>query len=997
MAEQNGTQPGAANKESGGQQWRQWLRSRWTIGGALGLLAYALAGFFGAPWLVNRYLPRYLNEQLQHQASLGRVRINPFLFTCELREFQLRDAEGTPLLEFARLFIDFELESLFRRAWTFADIDLESPSLHLLIGEDGRLNLARLAEMLPAGEEPSATPPPADKPVRMLLKRANLTAGTVHFSDHSGSTPVAVSSTPISLELREISTLPERRGSHLLTAVLPGGGKLGWRGEATLIPLASHGTLELDDFQPAAVWQFFQDQFKLAKPEGVVRLHFDYRFAHAQGETTLVAQPLDLAVQGLVVREKGREQPLLHLAGLEATNARFDLARRELHFPSIVLRQGGLNAVMDRDGVLNWQQLLIPADQEATSAAAPVIPGAAAPAWRFALDRLELADFALDYADHGFSPALEYGLRDLTVSLTGIDTESKQPIQVAAKARVAQGGSVAASGSLAQDGTEAVGKIKVDRLNLRPLDPVLGEHLLLRLAAGEFFLDGGFSRQAGPAVPQFKAQGNLGINNLRLTERVTGQPFLACKELAVAGLDFTLAPDRLAIREVKLTEPAASVVIFKDRSFNLAKIIREKPARPLESSPFPLSVERVRLENGVVDFADFSLVLPFAARIEKFTGSARNITSDPAGRTTLQFNGQVGEFGQAKVDGALAPLTPKKFTDIQVTFRNVDLPPLSPYAATFAGRRIVAGRLDLDLGYKIKESELLGDNKIVLKKFTLGERVESPSALDLPLDLAIALLTDTQGKIDLALPVRGNVDDPEFSYGHVIWQVVRNLLHRIVTAPFRALAALFGGGEQQPDTVFFEPGRAELAPPEREKVRQVSAALGQRPQLRLIVPGAFAEDLDGAALRELAVRRALAQRLGMVLASEEDPGPVVFDHAQSQRALETLADSAALAEFQAAYEKEAGRPARRVNPDLALVGRGSDDFDFYQALFQHLVKTAPLAGDALPTLAAARQQAIILEFTTGAGLAPERLKVGEIVSTEGKDKSVPLKMELGAR
>jgi hypothetical protein len=354
----------------------------------------------------------------------------------------------------------------------------------------------------------------------------------------------------------------------------------------------------------------------------------------------------------------------------------------------------------------------------------------------------------------------------------------------------------------------------------------------------------------------------------------------------------------------------------------------------------------------------------------------------------------VGAFGLAKVDGALAPMAPKRFTDIKVLFRNVDLPPLSPYTVTFAGRRIASGRLDLDLGYRIEKSELLGDNKVLLRHFTLGERVESPSALSLPLDLAIALLTDSQGRIDVAVPVRGNVDHPEFSYGHLIWQAVRNILSRIATAPFRALGSLLGFGSEEADTVLFAPGQSEVAPPEREKLYKVAEILDQREKLLLTVHGTFVRDLDGAVI----VRRALAKRLGATLAPEEDP-PADFAQAKTQRGLELMTGSADLAAFQAEYEKSAGRKVRRVNPALALVGRGSsDDLDFYKALFEHLVKTAPFVGQELQGLAARRRVAMIQELVVSTGLTPESVAAGvKAEEAQGQDGAVPVRMELSVR
>jgi hypothetical protein len=98
------------------------------------------------------------------------------------------------------------------------------------------------------------------------------------------------------------------------------------------------------------------------------------------------------------------------------------------------------------------------------------------------------------------------------------------------------------------------------------------------------------------------------------------------------------------------------------------------------------------------------------------------------------------------------PSSPRTLLDIEAHFDKVRMPPLSPYSATFAGRKIAAGKLWLDLHYKIVKGELAGEHKIVLEDFKLGKRVEAPDARDLPLDLAIALLTDSKGKMNLAVP-----------------------------------------------------------------------------------------------------------------------------------------------------------------------------------------------------------------------------------------------------
>jgi hypothetical protein len=614
-------------------------------------------------------------------------------------------------------------------------------------------------------------------------------------------------------------------------------------------------------------------------------------------------------------------------------------------------------------------------------------------AWRFALDRFSVSGFRLGFVDRKYKPPLAYELTDLKAQARDFGSPADKPISFEAQAGIRQGGSTRLSGTIAQSAGK-LGQIEaqvgITEMNLKPLASLVAEHAALALVSGNLSTDMHLLHATDKTEPSLAMKGEARIGKLLLNEEGTGARLLAWKELAASGLDFGLNPDRLTIEQIRLRAPEVKITIFKDQSLNLAKIRKQTKEEDAEKPPFPVAVERVRLNNGVVDFADLSLVLPFATRIEQCKGAATGISTKPASRAALKFEGKVGEFGQAKARGSLIPSNPKQFTDIKVTFRNVAMPPLSPYSATFAGRTITSGKLNLDLGYKIKDSELLGENAVMLEDFTLGDRVESPSAMDLPLDLAIALLTDSEGKIDLAMPIRGNVDHPEFSYGHLIRQALFNLLTKIVTAPFRALGALLGTSSENPDLILFEPGRAKLAPPEQEKLKNVAEALDKREQLQLTVHGGFEPGLDGTAIKRSQLRRTLVRKFGT------KRGPLAFDNAKTQRALEKLGEDK-LAAFQAGYEKTTGQKVKRVNPALALLGRASEDSAFYRALFDHLVETAPLPQAELQTLAEQRGLAIVQELTTRFGGDAAKISVGAPVQTEEQEEGIPAKLELTIR
>jgi hypothetical protein len=438
---------------------------------------------------------------------------------------------------------------------------------------------------------------------------------------------------------------------------------------------------------------------------------------------------------------------------------------------------------------------------------------------------------------------------------------------------------------------------------------------------------------------------------------------------------------------------STKVLVNKDRSTNLGQAMKPAgaakpaadppPAAETQKADFPVSIERVSVDKASVDFSDLSLVLPFAAKIEELGGTVAGLSTDRASRALAKLEGRVDEFGLARIEGSLAIFDPKAFMDLRVAFRNIEMTPLSPYSATFAGRRIASGRLGLDLQYKIDKGALAGDNKVELMKFTLGERVESPGALSLPLDLAIALLTDAEGRIALAVPVKGNVNEPQFSYGHLIWQAITTVLTNIVTAPFRAL---FGSGGDAVESVAFDAGRAALLPPEREKLKRVADALQRRPQLKLVVEGQYS-DADGAALRRRDVAGAIAALLESETAGAEPP-PVNARDAKTQRAMEALfvkrASEQALTEFVAQTEKARGKPVERVGAFLALVGRASEDGAFYDALLERLHATAPLPGDALDQLGRARGTAVTEHLEKALSVPGARLERKPPAASDGE-------------
>jgi uncharacterized protein DUF748 len=1103
------------------------------------VLVYALTGFLLAPYLIERTIPGYVQENLGVPTTIGKVRVNPFLLKVEANDFQIGAAGGQPVLAFSRLFVDLELKSLLRWAWTFADVELDQLRINAQIGRDGRLNLADLAERWSKGR-PSQ---PAQKPPRVIVQHVALRAATLTFTDLSQPKPASAKSDAINLDVTQLATIPEREGRYTVSAQLPGGGTLSWQGELALQPIASKGEWRLAGLKLATVWQFFRDEMNLAEPRGNLSIAGRYDFSYDNGAVALALQGVHAQVAGLSLTREGGQRPLIALQTMEATDARYDLAKDELVVPRVKLANGTWSAALSSDGTLDWQNLLkqmarakapqkksasapfrvrldalavdnvgvrytdrtraAPLDYAATlhasgkldvtsgaettrvtgeniqitlgdvslkgassadaladvksvglnggrvdTAARTVtidtlsIKGGSAALTRAADGRIALIDaFAPGRASNGqaaangkstaethwqyvvhaaeasglhvalvdgsYKPVVRYDVEVTSAALKNIASDAKAPIQVNAALRVAQGGTINGSGTLAQDFKQANFQLEAAGINAEPLRPLLARYTVLELKSGNASAVARLDYRSG-SKPAMRVEGNAKILNLLVNEADTGDRFVSWKALVADSVALTLSPNRMTVKEIRVFEPGAKIVVAKDRSVNITQVLKDRgeakattSASQTSSDRFRVRVARIGLQGGTLDFADNSLVLPFATRVRRLNGAMVGLSSAPQSRAELKLDGVIDPNGSARAAGSLKPADPKSFLDINVKFDNVEMPPLSPYTATFAGRKIAAGRLWLDIQYKIVDSQLLGENKIEMADFQLGERVQSPTALDLPLDLAVALLKEPDGRIHLAVPVRGDVDNPKFDYGELIRDAIANTLKRIVTAPFRFIAGVLGGGKGNEDlqSVDFDPGSARLTPPVREQLQKVAQALKERQQLKLVVHGAYDSQRDAQAVRNENLRRAIAQQLGLKLRPGQDPGPIAFDDPDVQRALEKLfaahAGEDAIQKFASEYAKRSGKEPQRVNPLLAVFHRGRGDRDFYEALFERLVQIEPLSDAALPDLAEQRARAIA-DFVAHTGVDAGRIAVGNVQTMEDHSKPVAARLALEA-
>jgi len=377
----------------------------------------------------------------------------------------------------------------------------------------------------------------------------------------------------------------------------------------------------------------------------------------------------------------------------------------------------------------------------------------------------------------------------------------------------------------------------------------------------------------------------------------------------------------------------------------------------------------------------------FNADIQNLSGSVEGLSSNSLEPTALNLEGQVDEFGLVQISGLVNPFNFTESSEVDVRFTNIDMPAMTPYVIKFAGREIREGSVDLGLIYNFEQGQLNANNQMVLKNLRLGERVDHPDAMDLPLDLALALLKHGNGVIDLEVPITGDVNDPSFDFGPAIRRTLSNVLTNIVAAPFRLLGSLVGaGGDNSLESIRFLPGRSDIAPPEQQILTQLGEALAQRPQLMLEVPPLLAEE-DTQALQASKV----GQRIEAALEALSEDDRLLTE--RRRQVLETLysavPNAQALVEIQQLHQQQAPSASEDdpVQTQLDVVAYNAQ-------LRQRLVQTETLSEQELNALASARANEVVTFMTETLGTSSSQIKTIDTARSD-LDEDGWLTMEFG--
>lgn len=956
----------------------RWLHPRrkrfWVI---VVVLLYTLLGLFAAPPLIRSNIIQLLEEDLGRPTSIEKIEINPFYLSLRVQGLEIKDVDGVKLAELDELYVNFQFLSLLKWAWTFSQIELSGPYLHFERLDSGETRLDRLlsdfASARPADtnmDDQSA----GDAP-RLIIRNLDINDGHVDFMDSVPETPVELKLSPINISIQELNTLPGPHGEHTVDISLPNNASLKWSGSLGLAPFESNGKLELEGLHIDPVTAYLEPA-SLESVHAILGSDFQYHLQlDHMGEFRVDINALNFTLDELLVSGLEPVTEFIDIPELSLLDGKLRYPEKSLHFSSLNIRNPQLKAWINEDGSLSIFDLLGDAHEQPHDAGPgheqtgeTVLP------WRVGIGEFVLDNGGLALTDRSIQPNTAINIEQLQVGMSKINNDANAIIPFEIDGKLAQGGSYSVNGNLGvlpdfflsgNAGFHAI-PLSLGQAYIKQFAHITVENGVLKSSI-EFNLaaDGDFSLGGSAEVPE-----------LELSDTINNQKLLSWEMLDID--QFELNAKALRFSQLNFTKPYGRFVIQEDLTTNLAALMLEQPGTPPAATPSEtvnVSIGGMRFDDGSMDFADFSLPLPFATHVAKFGGTISTIDTSSAEPANIRLEGQVDEYGLARVEGSIDMLDPVRHTDIMVEFRNLLMSSLTPYTVAFAGHSIEQGKLDLSLGYSIYQGQLQGTNDIVLSDLVLGEKVDHPDAESLPLGLAVSLLKDSDGVIRIDLPVEGDINDPAFKFGGVIWQAFTGMIKKLVAAPFRLLGNLIGIESEDFGKFEFLAGRSDLTPPELEKIVQLESALQQRPELVVVINGVTSPAIDIPALKSRRLRAIARQRL------QADMDENMMLDEEIRTVVETM-----FTERFPDIPSQSLKAAHTAPPADDPEGKPElDELAWATDMWNRLLASEVITGQDLTDLALARAQAIKAGFIANGQVDAKRIVISETKEVESED------------
>ena len=707
----------------------------------------------------------------------------------------------------------------------------------------------------------------------------------------------------------------------------------------------------------------------------------DFSLIDKNSSLVTVVKDTNFSVRNLLLSKRSTKEQLLHFKEFNVDNISLNSQTKELNISKVAFDRLIANFARQKNGQLNVDKVVIAKATKKIEKKVKKVQSVENP-YRVRVKEVRLNNGSLFFVDKAVKKVQKQKIDRVYIALEDIDSKSKTWFNYRASLRVNTKGKIKAKGKVQHTPLKQKGSIVANKLSLAALTPYLQESSYLSIDDG--FLSFMFNESYIPSKksPDLQLTGSLKLNSLFTSNSNDNNSVLfSLNELEVKPFTLELFPNRLYVDNVLVDSFYVSAKIDENKTLNFAKLLKETSQdnqvdgnrsikKEAQEPIFPITVVKLDVKNGSAEFQDFSLPIKFRTNIHDVQGVLYALSNTPGDTSYLDIDGEVDKYGSTKLKGSVDGFNPKEYTDLDFNFKNLDLHAMSGYSASFAGYEIEAGKLYLDLGYDIMYGELHATNNIMIKHIKLGRELEGENINHLPLGFVIGLLEDSNGIINIDMPIEGNVNEPDFKYGILVRNTLANLIAKAVTSPFKFLGAAMGIDGDELEYIAFEFGKSNITPPEREKLDKIVQVMQKRPKLTLEVDGTYDTVYDLQALK-------LQKLVLMVMKKSGD------ENTQGRTALtvEVLEEIYADMKGSAAVENLKTKLQEIYGDKIAVYKR-----EYQKVLIGLCTQTQQVSVMELEKLGENRANTIKSYLVNEQNLETDRVKIGRLIKVDKADK-----------
>jgi hypothetical protein len=738
----------------------------------------------------------------------------------------------------------------------------------------------------------TAEAPPEKSAMAISVEDFEVVNSAVQLADNRNPTPNNVSLDDIHVGLQKFHTVGQGSAPYDVSAKVGSGGTIAVKGAVDLSQSQATTDLTIDQLDLPGLQGFAQPTFAGHVASGKLTVHANLLTHFAKEAFNVHVEPADLAIENLKVDDPKKQTPI-QWKSFSVAIAQVDLASHQAIVNEVHADGMNLFVSRGRHGELSLTSLMQPPAKPAATAKKPPHrrherkrppevaeapkEGAPSPGWTYKVVAIALDNTVVHVEDHTTPRIANLRVAPLNIHLKDISENLARPIALDVTGTLNDKGSFNVVGTAAPVPLKADLRVSTDHLDLAPLDPYVASKLNTLITSAALTMKGAVGLDNSHKDFRVSYRGDAALGEVMVLDKVTHDPFVQWKSLSVKRINLKsgAGPAYAHIGAVALDDFYARVILRKDGTMNLKDVVAQPKApptsltrteqQPAAAAPAPsatatpapgpgadFEIGKITLQKGHVNYSDSFIQPNYSADLTDIVGKIGKFGSGTTEPAPVQIDGEVNGSSPIDISGSMNPLAPKAALDITAKADGVELTGLTPYSNTYAGYPIIKGTLTVNVHYILKDSNLTAENHILLDQLTFGDPLPGAKTSKIPLRLAIALLKDSKGQIDLNIPISGSLSDPKFSVTDVILGALENIIIKAATAPFNLLASAIPGfhGSEQLAYVEFAPGFATLSPDAQKSLETLAGALKERPSLRLSIEGRVDPAFDRDGLRE---------------------------------------------------------------------------------------------------------------------------------------------------